>query len=274
MVLIEIPKMHLRVERTSEPWEGEGALWLLNPVDEADATRWIKRAGAFTRSLGQGYDWVGVGAFPYRVSDVFDGRDAAPADLLVWGQAYPVSIVARGESRPPAILGQMQLGVSMLGDAVGQQVVGFHGVGEPPPQLIQGGTSFPTSFPGEEYEAPEADDPRSEDQPDSPADIVSRTDSVSIRLASIAVVERIALEMLDAEREDPWIRGTATGLLHDMELLRKFVAPGTREEGVRAALDRLTQVYVTMNPLLQKGVDYGLLAALRSVLLAFGIDIP
>lgn len=267
MAFIEIPAMHLRVDTNPEPWEGEGALWLLNLADEAEAAPWVRRVGSFRRVSSQDPRWIGGGAFPYRIRDEFSGRVETPAELLAWGNTYRVSTRAIGAGRPPAIVGEMQLDVSLVGDAVGEQLIALAGIGDPPSQLLEGGMSLPTSFPREDRQGGDRD-------PGSPIDVVARTDSMSIRIASIAVVERVAKDMLASEREDPWVRGFARGLLSDMAVLRDYLVPGGREGAARAALNRLTEVYREMNPLLQKGVDYGVMLALRGVLHAFGINVP
>lgn len=262
--------MRLRLDHRADPWEGDGALWLFNPEDEAAAGDWVARAGA-PRSTEEP-PWGGAGSFSYDIRDALT-EQMADGWLLAWGQEFPVSVAVHAPGRPPAIIGQMQLGVSMLGDPVGEQVVALFGRGRPPSQLIEGGVSVPTSMPPDTPDE-SGSDTASDAPADSPAEVVSRTTSVAIRLASIAVVERIAMEMLRAEREDPWVRAVATSILSDMALLRQFVEPGAAKGPLHAALERLTEMYKAMNPLIQKGVDYGLISALEGLLRAFGIDVP
>ena len=77
------------------------------------------------------------------------------------------------------------------------------------------------------------------------SEVVGRTETRAIRLASIDVVANIAKEILENERENTWARTTAHSLIASLGGLRFWVESGGEFEppAIRPLLNRLADVY-------------------------------
>lgn len=114
--------------------------------------------------------------------------------------------------------------------------------------------------------------PVTDDHGDIPAlssssETVGRTASRDIRLSAIEVVANVCRQILDEEREDPWIRSCADAILGMLEPLREWVSDERPEP--TGVIERLHEVWRDLTPT-QK---WGLRIAIGTCLAALGFPV-